>query len=223
MSEFARFAQDLSALPDETARLQLAVDLAVKLVDHCDYASIAITEKRGVFTRVSSDDLMQRANELQHELNEGPCLDVGRDQDTVISPDLTRERRWPTWTARVQDELGVGSMMSLLIYTDEHSYGTLSLYGSSDNTFDSDDVATGHTIAAHLAVVMTAERNIDQLGLALLSRIVIGRAEGILMERLNISEDQAFDFLRRVSSQTNRKLVEVAEEIARTRVLPHLA
>lgn len=167
MSEFARFAQDLSALPDETARLQLAVDLAVKLVDHCDYASVAITEKkRGLFTRVSSDDLVQRANELQHELNEGPCLDVGRDQDTLVSPDLTRERRWPTWTARVQDELGVASMMSLLIYTDEQSYGTLSLYGRPGSTFGSDDVATGHTIAAHLAVVMTAERHIDQLGLA---------------------------------------------------------
>ena len=67
---------------------------------------------------------------------------------------------------------------------------------------------------------MSAEREIDQLGMAIISRLVIGRAEGILMERLDISADQAFDYLRRISSTTNRKLVAVASDIARTRTLP---
>jgi AmiR/NasT family two-component response regulator len=40
------------------------------------------------------------------------------------------------------------------------------------------------------------------------------------MERLDIDPDQAFDYLRRVSMDTHRKLVDVAEEIARTRRLP---
>jgi hypothetical protein len=40
------------------------------------------------------------------------------------------------------------------------------------------------------------------------------------MERLDVSADQAFDYLRRISSQTNRKLVAVASDIARTRMLP---
>jgi hypothetical protein len=40
------------------------------------------------------------------------------------------------------------------------------------------------------------------------------------MERLRIDADRSFDYLRRVSSHTNRKLVDVAEEIARTGRLP---
>lgn len=223
VGEFAQLAQALSAMPDETTRLQLAVDSAVTLVSRCDHAGITINEKRGPLTRVSSDDVVRRANELQHELAEGPCLDVVRDQDTLVSPDLTREKRWPLWAPKVHDELGVGSMMSLLVYTNARSYGALSLYARHGKRFDADDVAVGQALAGHLAVILTAEREIDQLGLALVNRVTTGRAEGILMERLDITADQAFDYLRRVSSHTNRKLVDVAEEIARTRKLPDQA
>ena len=220
MSGFTQLAQALAAAPDEDARLRTAVDSAVTLVRTCDHAGITINDKGGLITRCSSDDLVRRANELQRELGEGPCLDVMRDQDTLVSPDLIGERRWPRWAPRVHEELGVGSMMSVLVYTDTQSYGALSLYGRAGRRFDSDDVAVAQALAGHLAVIMSAGREIDQLGLALHNRTLIGQAQGILMERLRIDADRSFDYLRRVSSHTNRKLVDVAEEIARTGRLP---
>ena len=223
MSEFTQLAQALSSAPDENVRLQIAVDSAVSLVDRCHHAGITINEKGGLLTRVSSDDLVRRANELQHELGEGPCLDVMRDQDTLVSPDLTQERRWPRWAPRVHRELKVSSMMSVLVYTDRHSFGALSLYSQRGYRFDGDDVAVGQALAGHLAVIMNAGREIDQLGLALNTRLIIGRAQGVLMERLDIDADQAFDYLRRVSSHSNRKLVDIADEIARTRKLPDVS
>ncbi len=54
------------------------------------------------------------------------------------------------------------------------------------------------------------------------TRTSIGQAQGILMERLELNADQAFDFLRRLSSVSNRKLADVAEEIVRTRDVPDL-
>ncbi len=222
MGEFSRLAHDLAATEDETARLQLAVDSAVRLVDRCDHAGFTVNEKGGIVTRVGSDELVRRANELQYEVGEGPCLDVGREQVTLVCVDLPSEHRYPTWAGRAVSELGVGSMMSLLVYTDDRSYGCLSLYADRGQRFDADDVAVGETIAAHLAVTMSVGRQIQGLGLALHGRLAIGRAEGILMERLGVDEHQAFDYLRRVSSHTNRKLVEVCEEIARTRALPEL-
>ena len=65
-----------------------------------------------------------------------------------------------------------------------------------------------------------AEREIKQLQQAVESRTVIGQAEGILMERLGLDSTQAFEYLRRVSSHTNRKLVDIAARIAETRELP---
>ena len=223
MGGFAQLAQALAAAPDESARLQIAVDAAVALVSRCDHAAITINEKGGLITKVGSDDLVRRANELQHELGEGPCLDVMRDQDTLVSPNLTHEPRWPRWATRVHAELGVSSMMSLLVYTDKHSFGALSFYAKKGRRFDGDDVAVGQALTSHLAVIMTAGREIDQLGTALHSRVIIGQAEGILIERLGIDVDQAFDYLRRVSSHTNRKLVEVANEIVGTRKLPDVS
>ncbi|MEO7068859.1 MAG: ANTAR domain-containing protein, partial [Nostocoides sp.] len=51
---------------------------------------------------------------------------------------------------------------------------------------------------------------------ALLSRDVIGQAKGILMERLKISPEDAFDVLRRSSNRLNEKLQAVALALAQT-------
>ena len=84
------------------------------------------------------------------------------------------------------------------------------------------DIAVGQALAGHVVVIMTAERDINQLGLALHSRTIIGQAQGILMARLKVSADQAFACLRRLSSHTNRTLAQVADDIATTGRLPHL-
>lgn len=65
-----------------------------------------------------------------------------------------------------------------------------------------------------------AKLEIEQLEVAVEHRTIIGQAQGILMAQLDIKADVAFDYLKRVSSHTNTKLVDVAEEIARTRALP---
>src|SRR3954471_21882539 len=57
---------------------------------------------------------------------------------------------------------------------------------------------------------------------ALLSRDVIGQAKGILMERLHLTPDQAFEELRTVSQQQNKKLKEIAAELAETGEWPDL-
>jgi len=48
---------------------------------------------------------------------------------------------------------------------------------------------------------------------ALEARKVIERAKGILMRRLNLTEEEAFRRLQRQSQDTNRKLAEVAQAI----------
>ena len=222
ISQFSELALELAAAPDEDARLKLGVAAAVALVARCDHAGVTVNDKRVLLTRVSSDDVVQRANELQHELGEGPCLDVMRDQDTLVSTSLAQDPRWPTWSSRVHAELGVDSMMSLLVYTDRASFGALSLYARDGKRFDVDDVAVGQALAAQLALAIAAERKIDQLGLGMHNRIVIGQAQGILMERLDLTADQAFDYIRRASMNTNRKVVDVATEISATRKLIEL-
>jgi len=222
VGQLSDLARVLSMAGDENARLEAAVDAAIALVDRCDHAGITINEKGGLLTRVSSDDLVRRANEMQHDLGEGPCLDVRRDQDTFVVTDLARDERWPRWSPKVHQELHVGSMMSLLVYTDRDSFGALSLYARTGRRFDADDVAVGQALASHLSVAVVADRQYDKLGLGMANRNIIGQAQGILMERLDVTAEQAFDYLRRASMHLNRKVIEVAADIASTRALPAL-
>ena len=55
---------------------------------------------------------------------------------------------------------------------------------------------------------------------ALVTRELIGRAEGILMERERITSDQAFDVLRRASQRLNVKLKDVAQTLVDTGLDP---
>ncbi len=56
-------------------------------------------------------------------------------------------------------------------------------------------------------------REVSDLREALETRKVIERAKGILMRRLNLSEEEAFRRLQRQSQDGNRKLAQVAEAI----------
>ncbi len=55
-----------------------------------------------------------------------------------------------------------------------------------------------------------------ELEQAVVSRTVVGRAQGILMERHHLTAEQAFTRLRVTSQHLNRKLREVAEELVDT-------
>ena len=57
----------------------------------------------------------------------------------------------------------------------------------------------------------------QQLRASIESRTVIGMALGILMERHDIDQEQAFAYLRRTSSWENRKLADIAQEMVSSR------
>ena len=200
--------------------MQIGVALAVELIDGCDHAGISRVEGRRIVAGATSDDAAARADALQYELGDGPCLETIHDRTTTLSQDLAHDVRWPTWVTRVGSELGLGSSLSLLLFTHARSYGALNLFADHPHAFDADDIAVAESLAAHLAVAMASGQEIVHRGNAMAGRTVIGQAEGILMERLDLDAGQAFDYLRRISQDGNRKLVAVAAEIVATRELP---
>jgi AmiR/NasT family two-component response regulator len=69
-------------------------------------------------------------------------------------------------------------------------------------------------------VVESLTQQIEQLEIAVDHRTTIGQAQGILMARLSIDADTAFEYLERVSSHANRKLIDIAAEVTQTLELP---
>ena len=57
----------------------------------------------------------------------------------------------------------------------------------------------------------------EQLESALSTRDRIGQAKGIIMERFGVDDVQAFEMLRRLSQDSNTRLIEVAQRVIDTR------
>ncbi len=64
-----------------------------------------------------------------------------------------------------------------------------------------------------LALIADLSDEVSHLKVALDSNRRIGMAMGLVMAQLGVADDEAFDALRRISQNTNRKLRDVAEEI----------
>ncbi len=216
LDKSAAFARNVAEGEGEAERLALGVSLVVELVEGCDHAGITRVGRGGARTAAASSEKTRLCDRLQYDLDEGPCLDTVRSHQTVVSNDVASDPRWPRWGPAVAEQYGVGSMISLLLYTHGDSYGALNLYADRPGAYSSEDLVVATTLAAHLAVAVAGGREIDNRTIAMVNRTVIGQAEGILMERYKITADQAFELLRESSLKSGDRLVRVAEELNRT-------
>jgi GAF domain-containing protein len=218
--QLAEAARSMQGWPSTRLTLEKVVLVATEIIQGCDLVGISIVHGDGIDTPVGSDETLNRIDELQFVLKEGPCFDALHSYEVVHSRDVARDSRWPEWGPLVAQETGVASIISYCLYTTQDPLGAMNLYSTTTDAFDADDISNGHALAAHVAVALAASQNVEHLEMAISTRTVIGRAEGILMERFAMPADQAFAVLRRVSQGRNVKLNRVAEELVRTRKTP---
>ncbi len=200
--------------------LQAVIDMAVQ-TGPCDAASItALGARRSVSTVAASDDRIRRADLLQYQFAEGPCLDAVWTDGVFIIPDLAADGRWPRWAPQAK-RLGIGSSISVHLFADSE-LGSLNLYSLAPRTFSDTDVENTRVIAAQASVVVAYTRTQENLWRAIDGRNLIGQAQGILMQRYGLTAEQAFAVLRRYSQTHNIKLVRLAEQLTTTGSLPGL-
>ncbi len=219
--ELARAARELGS-EDVEHTLDKAVALAVELLEDCDGAGVSLVRRdKSLQTPAATADWVARGDALQYELQDGPGIDAVWEHEMLHSPDLANDERWPSWGPRVVEDLGVRTILCIQLFTDDDKVGVLNLYSKQPYGFTEDsDRYEAQALAAHVAVALVAALEIQHLHAAVMSRTVIGQAEGILMERFDIDAARAFEVLKRISSRTNTKLHAVANEVVLTRRLP---
>ena len=222
----AAIARALLHEPDVQATLKRTVADAASTLDGALYASVSLVlHRRQVETPVYTDDRALWADQLQYELGQGPCLDAVWEQDTFHIDDLTTEPRYGNWSRRVVAQTGIRSSLSMQLFTDPDSVvslGSLNLYSPKPRSFDPDTRAEAVAFAAHAAIALESAQTEAHLRSGLVTRTVIGQAEGILMERLKITADQAFAVLSRLSQQSNVKLRDLARNLVETGEIPSI-
>ncbi|SER95911.1 GAF domain-containing protein [Pedococcus cremeus] len=219
--ELAAAAREMQDEDGSRQAMERAVAIATKILPGCDAAGVCVVYPgQRVDTHATSDDVLRQVDSLQHELQEGPCLDALRLQDTVQSSDLSTDERWPRWGPEVVRRLGLFSIVSYRLFSTGDNLGALNLYGKGKAAFTTDDVHDGMALAAHVGVALAGAQEVENLEKALAGRTVIGQATGMLMERFDLSPDRAFGVLSRLSQHRNLKLRQLAEQIVHTREVP---
>ncbi|MER5198389.1 GAF and ANTAR domain-containing protein [Streptomyces sp. NPDC002755] len=219
----ASMARDLLAQNSVDATLERITASATELVEGCDAAGILVLHDAKVETLAPTDELVVDSDRLQERLGEGPCFDAAhsaRGERVFRIADLTGERqRWPAYAPRAH-ALGVGSVMGFLLFTEDEDLGALNFYSRKPGAFSEASETAGWLLASHAAVAFSSARTHAQMERAVATRHAIGEAMGILMGRHHLTEDQAFDVLRRYSQENNIKLREVARKVCEGGGLP---
>lgn len=198
---------------DET--LDAIVQAAQQTVPGFEHVGISITHGGGeIETRAGTGQLVWEVDDRQYKLRQGPCYDAIRRGGVTIMDDVETETRWPEYVTEVR-KLGLRAQMGLQLYTEEGALGGLNFY-SLEPGVDPDAVQLAELFAAHAAIALGRARHEHQLKESVASRQAIGTAVGIVMERYQISEDRAFQFLVRASSTSNIKLRALAQELVET-------
>ncbi|MER7936151.1 MULTISPECIES: GAF and ANTAR domain-containing protein [unclassified Streptomyces] len=214
--QMAAMARDLLAQDSVAGTLERITGSATELVEGCDAAGILVLHDRQVETLAPTAQLAVDSDRLQEHLGEGPCFDAARSslgERVFRISDLTAaHQRWPAYAPKAH-KLGIGSMMGFLLYTDDEDLGALNLYSREPGAFTATSETAGLLLASHAAVAFSAARTHAQMEQAVTTRHTIGEAMGILMGARHLTEDQAFDVLRRYSQEQNVKLREVARRM----------
>ncbi|MCV7168588.1 GAF and ANTAR domain-containing protein [Mycobacterium manitobense] len=214
MAELARTV----AMPRSVEQvLEDVTSAATELIPGADTAGILLVGPGGKFESLAgTTDLPHQLDELQMTFEEGPCVQAALDDVIVRTDDFREESRWPQYSKAVV-EIGVLSGLSFKLYTADRTAGALNLFGFEPNRWDGEAETIGTVLAAHAAAAILASRQGQQLESALSTRDRIGQAKGIVMERYDVDDVQAFEMLRRLSQESNTKLIDIAQQVIETR------
>jgi GAF domain-containing protein len=216
LAGLGKLATGLLSLEDSLTRV---AEYAVRAIPGAEGAGLTLLEENRPDTIVSTADFVARVDDIQYSLGQGPCLSAVADRQTVISGSLGGDRRWPRFGPRVA-RLGVHSVVSLPLITDEGVLGAMNVYAHGKNAFTPDAGQLGELFAVPAAIAVQnaqvlaqTKRLASQLQAALTSRGVIERAIGIMMSRSGVTEAEALDRLRTLSQHQHEKLPVIAQSI----------
>ncbi|MCF3960450.1 GAF and ANTAR domain-containing protein [Streptomyces fuscigenes] len=208
-------SRELLAQDSVEGTLECITTSAAALVEGCEAAGVLVLNGQRVHSHAPTNVLVVQSDMLQEAVQEGPCFDASRNGEPVyrLADFAEGSGRWPRFAPRARD-LGIGSMMGFLLYTEEQQLGSLNLYSHRPGAFTDDSETAGWALASHAAVALAGARTTQQFQQAMDSRNTIGAAMGIIMERFHLTEAKAFDTLRTLSQERNIKMRDLARQIA---------
>ncbi|MGH3503336.1 MAG: GAF and ANTAR domain-containing protein [Nocardioidaceae bacterium] len=222
---YARMSGLLLSQETVDTALGLVTSLATETIAGTIGAGVTLVDAHGrTITSAASQEAVERADALQYDLGEGPCLLAWQQQVVVRTDDTVSETRWPRWSAAAA-ELGMRASLSAPLVAAGQRVGAIKVYSDQPYAYDEYSQGLLTQFAEQAAILLAnvrsldnAERLSDGLTDALHARDTIGMAKGILIAESGIDSDAAFKMLVNVSQRQNTKLRHVAEQIVQAAI-----
>lgn len=213
------------------------VELLTGLTEDCvqllDVASVGLLLADGLgdlHVLAASSEATRELEVFQLQRDQGPCRDCYHTGVPVSVPDLAAETDcWPLFAPRAL-QAGFASVHAVPMRLRETTLGALNLFGTSVGALRNEDLALAQALADVASVALVQDRAmtdraavVEQLQLALSSRVVLEQAKGVVAYVGELDMSQAFSALRRYARNHNERLTAVAEAIVnRTLAAPQL-
>ncbi len=216
------FFADLAALvyrTDDYQEIYQAVCTAApSLVHGCDHASLMLMQGAGPVTAAWSDDVACQIDAAERELGSGPCVDAINDDTAHIDADLLHSRLWPDLSERVVRSTPVRGLAGFRVLVGERKVGALNFFSDTPGALTDRSINEAAVLAAFTSVALIAASNRETASTmrkGLQSNREIGKAMGLLMAFHKVTDDEAFEMLRRTSQDLNIKIAVVADELVK--------
>jgi GAF domain-containing protein len=156
-----------------------------------------------------ADERCQRAEAVQEQLGQGPCLQAFASRRPVAIWDVG------TVPAALL-KAGIRAVLAVPVELAGGPVGVLDIYRARPHLWDDSEMSAVQAFAGVLGNLLSAQasgRLAEQLQDALEHRVRIEQAKGVLMRRHGLDEATAFERLRLAARSTRQTVDAVAREV----------
>ena len=217
---FVELADTLVEGYDLIEFLHLLTQRSVTLLGVSEAGVVLADAHNSLTALASSSERMRLVELIELQREDGPCLDCWRDGHPVRADDLqVGAERWPAFAPAALDA-GFRSVYALPLRLRDERIGALNLFADRPHGLAASDEALGQAMADIATIGILHERSMrrretltDQLQTALITRVTLEQAKGMVAEQAEVDPDVAFGLLRGYARARNERLTNVAMAI----------
>lgn len=214
---FVELADTLVGGFDLMEFLYTLVERCIELLDISAIGLLFGDDQGRLRVAASSSEEARLLELFQVHTNQGPCLECFDSGEPVEESDLAQAgARWPLF-APAAERAGFRTVHALPMRLRERTVGSLNLFHIEPDALPPATTRTAQALidvaTIGLIQVQSGQHSdvlLDKLQLALLTRVVIEQAKGVLAERWGITPAEAFTLLRTRARAHDLRLTDLA-------------
>lgn len=223
-----RLAETLVNLADTLVRdfdvfdlFYLLVESVPDLIDVQEAGLLLVNGRGDLQVMAVTSERVKTIESVQIRTSNGPCFDAFESGDIVVSSLTTPMAmdRWPRFVEAALDA-GFGSIVSIPMRLRDRVLGALNLFRVRQDHLAHEEIVAAKALADMASIAILQDRAahdsdvlVGQLQEALDSRVVIEQAKGVIAQRMGVSMEEAFAWLRSYARNHNVLLRNAADDV----------